>query len=94
MPFLQFQGEGLSYSRLTFTGRKQPILIPLTSIVNFDISDGTFHIWVAGEKKPVVSEETSQPNFYPGLMLFSHLMNREFSVESAAENDVDQHLED
>lgn len=94
VPFLQFQGEGLSYSRLTFTGRKQAVLIPLTSIVNFDISDGTFHIWAAGEKKPVVSEETSQPNFYPGLMLFSHLMNREYSAESAVEDDVDSHLAD
>lgn len=94
VPFLQFQGDALNYSRLTLTGRKQAILIPLSSIVNFDITDGTFHIWAAGQKKPVVSEETSQPNFYPGLMFFSTLMNREFSAESAIENDVDPHLAD
>ena len=82
VPFLQFQGENLSYSRLTFTGRKQPIQIPLASIINFDISDGSFHIWVDGQKKPVVSEETSQPNFFPGLMLFSNLMNRELPTET------------
>ncbi len=85
IPYLQFQGENLSYSRLTFTGRKQPIQIPLTSIVNFDIADGAFRIWVDGQKKPAVIEETSQPNFYPGLMLFSNLMNREYSTESAFE---------
>lgn len=87
VPFLQFQGDNLSYSRLTFTGRKQPIQIPLASIVNFDIADGAFRIWVAGQKKPVVSEETSQPNFFPGLMLFSHLINRELSTQSAYEED-------
>ncbi len=87
IPYLQFQGENLSYSRLTLTGRKQPTLIPLASIINFDIADGTFRIWAEGQKKPVVSEETSQPNFFPGLMLFSHLMNRELSPETALESD-------
>ena len=86
IPFLQFQGESLSYSRLTFVGRNQPIQIPLTSIVNFGISDGSFHIWVDGQKKPVVSEETSQPNFFPGLMLFSNLMNRELSASALPDN--------
>ena len=81
VPYLQFQGEGLSYNRLTFTGRKQPILIPFDSIVNFNISDGTFRIWTAGQSAPIVNEETSQPNFYPGLVLFSTLMQREAAVE-------------
>ena len=82
IPFLQFQKDGLDYCRLTFTGRKQPVHIPFSSIVNFDITDGTFHIWAADERKPVISEETSQPNFFPGLMLFSNLLNRELSAET------------
>lgn len=81
VPYLQFQSEGLSYNRLTFTGRKQPILIPFDTIVNFDISDGTFRIWTAGPAAPIVNEETSQPNFYPGLILFSKLMQRAATVE-------------
>ncbi|MES2791400.1 MAG: hypothetical protein V4719_17415 [Planctomycetota bacterium] len=86
VPFLQFQGESLNYSRLTFTGRRQPVEIPLASIVNFDMSDGAFHVWVEGQKKPVINEETSQPNFFPGLVFFSKLMNQELTAEPALEN--------
>lgn len=87
MPFLNFHGEGLEYRPLTFTGRKQPIQIPFSSIVNFDISDGTFHVWVEGQRKSTINEETTQPNFYPGLMFFSKLLNRELSKEAVLEEE-------
>lgn len=89
MPFLNFQREGLDYRPLTFTGRKQPIHIPFSSIVNFDISDGTFHVWVEGQRKSTINEETTQPNFYPGLMFFSKLLNRELARETVLEEKED-----
>lgn len=87
MPFLNFQGEGLEYRPLTFTGRKQPIHIPFSSIANFDITDGTFHVWVEGQRKSTINEETTQPNFYPGLLFFSKLLNRELSREAVLEDE-------
>lgn len=87
MPFLSFQAKGLEYRPLTFTGRKQPILIPYSSIVNFDISDGTFHVWLEGQRKSTINEETSQPNFYPGLMFFSKLLNHELTAKAVAEEE-------
>lgn len=89
MPFLNFQAESLEYRPLTFTGRKQPIQIPYTSVVNFDISDGTFHLWQLAQRKSTINEETSQPNFYPGLLFLSKLLNQDWAAETVYD-DVDE----
>lgn len=86
LPYLTFRADSLEYCPLTFTGRKPPVLIPLSSIANFSISNNTFHIWQEGQRRPVVSEEITQPNFYPGLTFLSKLINQEVVTETVAED--------
>lgn len=74
MQFLKFAKDGLEYQALTFTGRKQPKLIPYESIANFTIDDMMFHIWDHEHRTPLVNEDIGQPNFYPGLVFLSEIL--------------------
>jgi hypothetical protein len=74
MPFLRFVQDGLEYQPLTFTGRKQPKVIPFSSIVNFSIDESLFRVWIADQRNSVINEDIGQPNFYPGLVFLSQLL--------------------
>lgn len=76
-PFLRFTQESLEYRPLTLTGRKPAFKIPYSSIVNYSIEEGGFHLWVKDQKKSMVNEDVSQPNFFPGLIFLSQLIHRE-----------------
>jgi len=74
MPYLRFAKEGLEHQPLTLTGRKPATLIPYTSIVNFTIDENLFRVWVNDQKTSLVNEDIGQPNFYPGLVFLSELV--------------------
>ncbi len=74
-PNLRLLPEGVEYRPVGFLGRKDPLVIPYDTISNFDLDDGTLHIWVHGQDKSMVQEQVSQPNFFPGLVVLSHLFS-------------------
>jgi hypothetical protein len=71
---LRFLSDGLEYRASGFLGRKAPIMVPYERITAVNVADGLFHLWVAGQKKPVVKEQVSQPNFFPGYLFLTRLM--------------------
>lgn len=71
---LRFLSDGLEHRASGFLGRKAPIMVPYERITAVDVTDGLFHLWVAGQKKPVVKEQVSQPNFFPGYLFLTRLM--------------------
>jgi hypothetical protein len=50
------------------------VLVPYDRITGIDVTDGLFHLWIAGQKKPAVKEQVSQPNFFPGYLFLTRLM--------------------
>jgi hypothetical protein len=50
-----------------------PEIIGLDRISQWKLDEGLFKLGVDGSRRPVLVEETSQWNFYPGLLLFSEL---------------------
>jgi hypothetical protein len=71
---LKFLSDGLEYRASGFLGRKGPVLIAYDRIAGVDVTDGHFQMWVAGQKKPLVKESVSQPNFFPGYTFLVRLM--------------------
>ena len=64
-----FSGEGtvgLVHSLLA-TG------VPRVLASQWKVDEGLFKLGVDGSRRPVLVEDTSQWNFYPGLVLFSQL---------------------
>ena len=39
------------------------------------------------EKESTINEETTQPNFYPGLMFFSKLLNQNWATEAVLDEE-------
>jgi hypothetical protein len=68
--------EGLEYQpqRFLLPGRKPPRFFTWSQITGFDASNGAFHAWVAGRKKPVIKESVAMPNFFPGYLVFVQQM--------------------
>jgi hypothetical protein len=71
---LRFLPEGLECRASGFFGRKAPVVYPYSRISGCDANQGTFWLWVNGTKKPVVKENMSQPNFYPGYLFLARLL--------------------
>jgi hypothetical protein len=72
-PSLRFLPEGIEYRPTGFLGRKEPVVIPYPDIANWTVDQGAFCLWVKDRKKPVVREDTSRPNFFPGFYLLLSL---------------------
>jgi hypothetical protein len=82
---LEYHPSGWEGSPILPSGsvrRKTPILIPYDSIEGYQIYSGQggpmstwvdqkFVLWVKGQTKPVVTEDTSAPNFFPGYALLA-----------------------
>lgn len=73
MDHLRIQKEGLEYRPKGFFGRKETMLIPYETITAFDIDTGVFRVWVQDQKKSVVNEAATQPNFFPGYFVLCTL---------------------
>lgn len=66
---LSFSPEGIIYRPNALFGRKDPILMPFERFGGYDFDKGSFRLWEKENPKPVVTEASSQKNFYPGYFL-------------------------
>lgn len=48
-------------------------LIPFPGLGKWEVDSGIFKLALQGERRPSITEPTSQTNFFPGLMLFADL---------------------
>lgn len=71
---LRFLSDGLEYRAAGLLGRKSPIFVRYEQIAGIDVADGLFRLWVAGQKKPIMKEQVSQPNFFPGYVFLTRLL--------------------
>lgn len=71
---LKFLRDELEYRASGFLGRKAPVLVPYEQIAGVDVSNGFFHLWIEGQRKPLVKENVSQPNFFPGYQFLIRLL--------------------
>ncbi|MSR59365.1 MAG: hypothetical protein EXS05_17270 [Planctomycetaceae bacterium] len=71
---LKFLAEGLEHRASGFLGRKPPVVLRYDQITGVDASHRAFQLWIGGQKKPVVKESVSQPNFFPGYLFLTRLM--------------------
>jgi hypothetical protein len=68
-PHLRFVPDGIEYRPAGFFGRREPVVVPFREIYSYQIHQGTFFLWVRGQKKALVREAMTQPNFFPGFYL-------------------------
>ncbi|MFI4876601.1 MAG: hypothetical protein ACIALR_14725, partial [Blastopirellula sp. JB062] len=74
-PNLTFHNEHLEFVPSSFFGgKKPPITLPWNKIQNFDIQEGTFHVWEQGVDKSVIHEPVASPNFFPGFHAFCAIL--------------------
>ena len=69
--------KGLEYIPRKFAGRRQPVVLPYEHIGHWTTVETGFAIWHDVTAEPIVEEPTSQKNFYPGLLLFERLVQRD-----------------
>lgn len=75
-PSITFHNEFLEFTPTSFFGgKKTAVQVPWNQISNFDIQEGTFHIWQAGQQKSVIQEPVSAANFFPGFFAFCHILS-------------------
>jgi hypothetical protein len=70
---LSFQQDGILYRPAGFVGRKEPQLLPFDQLAGFNIEQGSFFLFKNDEKKAVMQEAVSMPNFFPGYYMLSIL---------------------
>lgn len=81
---MQFIKDGLQVRPSKLIGRAEPQLIPFSEIVNFDILEGTFHLWIKGKDKSVMQETMAAENFFPGYFLLASMFSRGAAPEAKA----------
>jgi hypothetical protein len=73
-PLLRFRPDALVFQPKRRLGRdKAPVTIPYDAVNQFNIDNGRFHLWTNYQERAVLAEETSEPNFYAGLIVLGHL---------------------
>ena len=69
---LTFLPEGIQYRPAGFIGRKKEVhLLTYAEYGGQSMDQGVFYLYRKGDKKPVVNEQVSAPNFFPGFFLLS-----------------------
>lgn len=61
---------GIDYRK---RGTGEPQLIPFSRLGKWEVSEGIFKLALDDERRPSITENTSQTNFFPGLVLFAEL---------------------
>jgi hypothetical protein len=69
-PKLAIRSDGLE---LTKKAGAAPEVISFDRVSQWKVDQGLFKLGVDDSRRPVFTESTSEWNFYPGLLLFSHL---------------------
>lgn len=81
---LEFTPDGIRYRPGGFFGRKPPQLLPYADYGGYQLKQAVFRLFAQGNKKPLLSEQASAPNFYPGFFLLQMLLHEPAKEESAA----------
>ncbi len=80
---LEYRAEGIRYRPGGFLGRKAPQLLPYDEYGGHELKQGSFHLYARGRKKPIMAEQTSAENFYPGFTLLLMLVHEPVSKLAA-----------
>jgi hypothetical protein len=78
-----FRPDGIEYTPSGFFGRKQTSFIPSSQYGGWNMDQGVFYLFHQGTNGAVMSEQVSEPNFYPGFFLLLSLYHSE--TETAEE---------
>lgn len=75
---LRLRQDGIEHypKRLLFRSQ-QPVFVPFNSLSLFGVYEGRFCAWTNEQERAVINEDTSQPNFFAGLILLEDLLCRE-----------------
>ncbi len=66
---LTLRPDGIEFAPQGFLGRKERQFLPYKEVSGFNLHEGVFHLWAGDEKKSVMQEQVSAPNFFPGFLL-------------------------
>jgi hypothetical protein len=84
----RMQAELASSGRISWTARltllpygleftrkptDEPLLIAFSQITHWELDQGLLKLAIEGSRKPDIVENTTEPNFYPGLVVFTQL---------------------
>ena len=68
--------NGIQFRPQGFIGRKAVQTLPFENYGGQNLEQGVFYLFRQGEKKPVMSEQVSAPNFFPGYFLLLMLQSQ------------------
>jgi hypothetical protein len=68
-PHLAFRGSDLWYRPAGILGRGEVKALPIAGVRGFRIDKGFFFLFADDADRPIVSENVSEPDFFPGLHL-------------------------
>ena len=67
---ITIQRDGIEFTKRSGAERR---LIAFSQITHCEVDQGLLKLAIDGSPKPNIVEQTKQPNFYPGLVLFNEL---------------------
>jgi len=73
---LTLRAEGIEYRPAGFVKRKPPEILPYEAIADMKVQEAVFSLWRWGQKRPLLREPTTQPNFFPGLRLLTTILEK------------------
>lgn len=71
-PRVKLQAEGLSFRPERFIGHGSAVVVPYSPAFNHQLAGGVFALYLEGKK--LFELKSEEPNFYPGLAMFEHLV--------------------
>jgi hypothetical protein len=71
---LQFLPDGIEFQPGGLFGKKVPVVVRFPEVYTYRIDQGTFYLWTRDQKKPVIQEAMTQPNFFPGFFLLTMIV--------------------
>ena len=86
-PGVTFMPEGLHRAKKMFN---KEVFLPYDQILGFNMQQGTFFVFAKGSDKPVLSMQTSERNFFPGMYLIGRLTSDEDVAEADSPDALDR----
>jgi hypothetical protein len=82
---LAFQPDGIRYTPRGLFSSKEPQVLPYERIGRFDFENGRFLVWDDTSSSPVIKQDVSAANFFPGFFVLLSIFSDEESSEEACE---------
>jgi hypothetical protein len=82
---LEFTPDGIRYRAIGFIVRKAPQLLRYENYGAWELGRGVFRLFARGDKKALMTEQTSAENFYPGFFFLQRLMSESVAAGTAEE---------